>query len=190
MTTKLKILLDVDGVLANFTRAFLDYFGNGATDADITQWDIVKALADGPHALPVDAYRQFGEDVGRLNLCSTIQPYPGSRDFVDTLRALGHEVVACTSPMNAAWLSQRAAWLERHFDIKVKHQIHCSDKSRIEGDVLIDDNWEHCHDFVRGRGQQRFALLFDRPWNQPPVASRQMRRVANYAHILELVGEQ
>lgn len=155
----MRILLDCDGVLAHFTKTFLDFCGSAATDEDITQFDIVKALG-----LPADTYAKFGADVGRLNLCSIIPAYPGAREFVQRLQAK-HEVIACTSPFNTDWLSQRGAWLERHVGIPLKQQVQCKDKALIRGDVLIDDSWQNCEAWAEANPSGK-TICFSQPWNR------------------------
>jgi 5'(3')-deoxyribonucleotidase len=174
---RLRILLDCDGVLAHFTRTFLEYFGSTARDEDINRFDIAKALG-----MPADSYARFGADVGWLNLCSVIPPYPGARAFVAALQAR-HDVYACTSPLNAAWLSQRAAWLERHVGIPLKQQIHCADKSLVAGGVLIDDAIHNCAAFP-GR-----SILFAQPWNAEGAPdSPGVKRLDGYAAVLAELG--
>jgi 5'(3')-deoxyribonucleotidase len=65
--------------------------------------------------------------------------------------------------MNAAWLTQRAEWLEA-FGVPLDQQIHTHCKHALSGtwDILIDDRAENCEAFERAGGR---AFCIATPYN-------------------------
>jgi 5'(3')-deoxyribonucleotidase len=188
----MKILLDCDGVLKHFTKTFLEFCGSSATDEDITQFDICKALG-----LPGDSYARFGNAIAPQQLCAAIPSYPGARQFVAALQAR-HEVYACTTPFNVPWLSQRGAALEA-LGIPLKRQIQCADKAMVRADLLIDDKTESCIEFGAVNGamltRRRLAILFAQPWNalktdfdRAHLAAYGVKRLDGYDAVLRELG--
>lgn len=180
------VLVDVDGVLANFGSSILTALGlqDQYCAADIKQFDIQKALN-----LQEDCYAQYGRLVDLHQLCLTMPPYEGARTFVQRLQSK-HTVYACTSPLKEAesWLSQRSAWLNREVGIDLKHQIFCTDKSMVRGDILIDDKPEHCRNFAGANGamlsRKLCSVLFAQPYNEPiDDFDRTLRECYNIARI-------
>src|SRR5690242_16199550 len=90
------ILLDIDGVVANFDKIILDYFSqNHNIKIDLGQETDLWDVSDFPEV------RHLSEEVwdyilGTKDLIRNIELYPGAKDFVHNLRSLGH-VIACTS---------------------------------------------------------------------------------------------
>jgi 5'(3')-deoxyribonucleotidase len=151
------ILVDCDGVLSDFSGACLDLaaekFNVYAVEADITQWDIAKAI--GCPGLYPEVSRRVIEN----EFCYRLRPHVGGLDFLRELETLvGKEnVLVCTSPWNAEWMSQRAAWLEDVARVPLARQIQCSRKDLVSG-YLVDDRASTISE--RGSG---FCIA--RPWN-------------------------
>jgi len=100
----------------------------------------------------------------------------GAREFVDALRAEGHDVFFLTSHWRGAkhWVVQREARLKADWsncDVVFAHN-----KARCMFDFLIDDKVEN----VLSVGAA--GVLFDQPWNQH--APSYVRRVKSYDEIL------
>lgn len=161
--TKL-ILIDQDGVLADFERGFYAAWQAGGH----------------PHpALPLEQRRSFyvrDDYPAKLRAeVEAIYTAPGFyRDLpaitgaVDALTALleqGHDVRICTSPLNQYrnCVPEKFEWVERHLGSQfVSRIIVTKDKTIVRGDVLVDDkpnvtgsflpSWQH--------------VLFDQPYNR------------------------
>lgn len=172
MTTRsnpLRILCDADGVLVDFVALCLDYvaknYGLSYRREAIDKWDCMAALG-----FPTE-WPRFAAAVGPLELCRKMQPMPtgmpgGAAAFLVALEAIG-EVKIATTPMNSAWLSQRAEWLEEHLAVPLSRQIHLHDKDILAGgargaDVLIDDKVENCEAFTAAGG---VAFCIATPYN-------------------------
>lgn len=159
-TRTLRILCDVDGVLADFVGLVLDYVqrntGLSYLHSAVDEWDMFKCLGLEEH------WPHFRKQCDELALCRTMRELPGAREFYAALQTIG-EVKVCTTPMTCAWLSQRAEWLVE-FGVPFEHQIQIRDKHELAGawDVLIDDKAENCEAFMRAGG---VAFCIATPYN-------------------------
>lgn len=158
------ILIDQDGVLADFERGFY-----GA-------W---QAGGQSHKALPLEDRRSFyvrddypahlREAVEAIytapGFYRSLPPIAGAIESVKALLALGHDVRICTSPLNAYrhCVLEKYEWVERHLGSEsVARIIVTKDKTLIHGDVLIDDKPQ-----ITGICTPTWRqLLFDQPYNR------------------------
>jgi 5'(3')-deoxyribonucleotidase len=166
------VLVDVDGVLADFQNAVLqlvNYEVGGAHEpADVTEWSIKNALG------LTDA--QWSWVCDRIELpgfAFHLEPYPGAVEAVLKL-AKCSEVYFVTSPWasSVTWTHDRTQWLRKYFGKTLGPRvIHTAHKSLVAGDVLIEDKmsnaaeWGRAGEAVSWQGD-RFAVLWDRPYNR------------------------
>jgi 5' nucleotidase, deoxy (Pyrimidine), cytosolic type C protein (NT5C) len=138
----LKIVLDADGVMRNFTVGALaiikELTGKSFSLVDVTAFNFSKALG-----LTGDETQAVMTAIStRRGFVTGLPPYPEARQGVRRLRELG-DVVCVTSPwespwgMNPWWKDESEAWLALHFGIDVVHHAH--DKSTYEADLFVDD---------------------------------------------------
>ncbi|XP_028910590.1 5'(3')-deoxyribonucleotidase, mitochondrial [Ornithorhynchus anatinus] len=163
----LRVLLDMDGVLADFEGGFLRKFR--------------ARYPDNPF-VPLEDRRGFwvSEQYGRLrpdlsekaisiweskNFFMDLDPLPGAVEAVKEMANLENtDVFICTSPIKKYQYCpyEKYAWVEKHFGHEFLEQIVLTqDKTVISADLLIDDRpditgaepnpiWEHilftaCH---------------------------------------------
>lgn len=145
-----RVLLDVDGVLADFHTPCLDlinrYGGTKHSMNDLSEWDLFNALGIDPEVkhLVYEYMKQPG-------WCRQIGVYPEAKEGVARLREVA-DVYVVTSPMNGpTWTHERDRWLMYHFGFTTKQIVHTSAKYLCAGDALIDDKidnllkWKRCH---------------------------------------------
>lgn len=140
---RLKVVMDVDGVLADFTSRVISLVnsecGKRFTSRDVRTWEIFDSLDVGPGVrnLVYDIMRGPGG-------CKHLSPYPGAREGMAKLREVA-DVIVATCPLSGSmwWTFEREEWLETHFGIPKALVHHVHDKSHIHGDVLVDDNPRH-----------------------------------------------
>lgn len=131
-------LVDVDGVLANFAKAFLAHAnkvtGLHRTVEDVLDWEMLKLY-------PADSWDEISAGVAQEGFCYGLEVLPGAREGIRTLRSLG-TVLAVTSPWSSrSWCWERTSWLEDNFGFSSKDVLHVSGerKALVRGDMLIDD---------------------------------------------------
>ena len=148
---KLKLALDADGLLRNFTAGALvvveEVTGRKFTPVDVTAFNFTKALG-----LSEDASRAVMKSISsRRGFVTSLPPYPQARQGVRRLRELG-DVFCVTTPWdgpsgkNPWWCDESESWLALHFGIDVVH--HAADKTGYEADVFVDDKSSHVRDWL------------------------------------------
>jgi len=169
------VLLDVDGVLADFVGASLrflrDRFGLHYTPEQVTEWNLERALKLEPHV-----YKALCAEFEREDFCTDIEPYPGAVDGVWALRDAGCRVLAVTAPWwsSPTWVHDRSQWLVQHLGFRRDDLHHTSNKASVRGDVLVEDKpetiaaWKVEHPMGAG-------ILWDRPHNRTWPATDMVR---------------
>ncbi len=185
MSTKPRVLLDVDGVLADFVGGVLAILGSRfdiwRKPEEITEFDLSKSL--GLHPDIVTAL--FGEITNRQRFAADLAVYPGAVDGVRRLHEIA-DVYVVTSPWNSnpTWTHDREAWLARHFDIPHSHVVHTSAKHLVCGDLLVDDKtstlveWSNAH-------PGGFAVQWQTPHNRLDGWKR--RTATSWSELLDFV---
>lgn len=157
------ILIDMDGVLADFERGFLE------------AWK--KKFPNHPH-IPLDERKTFSVfddypsnlrgDVGKIarepGFFQNLHEIDGGKEAINEIAGLGHEVFVCTKPIDRYenCVLEKYHWITEHLGYEwTKRVIVTKDKTLIYGDILIDDRPEH-----KGlREPSWIHVLFDRPYN-------------------------
>lgn len=187
MKRKLKIALDVDGVLADYTagalRVIEEVTGRRYVSADVTEFDIIRSLGlsegEGRAYMEAITTRQF--------FAATLSPYPNARQGVRQLRALG-DVFCVTAPsdFNPWWRAERDAWCATHFGIDVVH--HAEDKSMYEADVFVDDRSKHVNAWL-GAWPDRTAVFWRTPHNVNETVPLGAHSIGSWAVLYQVVLE-
>ena len=160
----MRILLDVDGILANCVESALSVLnrqtGRNHTSADISTFEF-SCIASAAEETAM--WAAFSETPG---LVLGIPEYAWNVDAANKMRALGHQVCAVTTPRwdCPRWCYERAQWL-RDRGFLHSEIVFTSDKSRIVGDVLVDDRFENVRDWQASHPHGR-SILLDQPWNR------------------------
>ena len=159
---KPRLLLDVDGVLANFDEALFDVLveigGPRYTAHDMKGWFIEDQIDE--------AFRPELRRRMRLpGFCSGLEPYPGVVEAVTRLNTVA-DVYFVTAAMYDApfWMWEREQWLVRTFDVHARQILFAHAKFLVQGDVFVDDRPKNAelwhHHFPLGK-----AFLWDQPYN-------------------------
>lgn len=188
------ILVDADGVLADFTGAYLGVVesitGCRARHEDVTSYHIhqcpwfVELAAKTPglkkHVAAIVTHER--------GFCLGIDALPGAAPGLESLREAGHHVICVTSPWHGPhWHHERVEWLREHMGFVPEDVVFCSKKYLVRGDVLVDDRYENVDKWPGGLG-----LLWDQPWNRAFKTSGAgllaPRRVTSWAEVLRLAA--
>lgn len=169
---EMPVLIDVDGVIANFCGAVALYIED-KFNLKIDQSKIYGDVRNEAGGLWDDECEAFIRSDGfALNL----EEFPGAVDAVKEIMEK-HEVVFVTSPYGESktWCYDRYNWLNERFDITRDDIIFCRDKRFVQGVSLIDDRFENIQDWARFNN--RMGILFDRPWNK-----KEQDELSEYRH--------
>lgn len=156
------VLLDCDGVLADFTGGVLKVVnkrsGTNWKPADVKTFKISENIGISNSLIY--------EIAGAAGFCMSLKPYPGAKEGVAELKRK-HDVYVVTSPITSSptWVYERTKWLKKHFSIDDDHVINASCKERINGDMLVDDKAENLERWKKQWPAAK-AFLWGRPWNE------------------------
>lgn len=141
------VLLDVDGVLANFIGRVCEIAssitGRAHKPEDIKQFSFAAELG-----LTPEQKREVHGFIEKTGFWRNLEPYPEAIEGVRLLRAMRDvEITIVTSPWNSCrtWLHEREEWLKQHFDIHHGDVIPTSKKHMVCGKILVDDKTETLH---------------------------------------------
>jgi len=129
------VLLDMDGVLVDWDRGFLQAWG-GRSAVDRSKDYAMEKCVPAEHMQEARAI--FHADGFFANL----PPMPGAVEAVKRMAEAGYEVLFCTSPVltSGGCPSEKFEWVRNHFGPGwVSKIVMTSDKTVVRGDVLIDD---------------------------------------------------
>lgn len=176
----MRVVLDVDGVIADFVGAVLDVrnaivFPPLSRD-HVKEWDMETLLPPGHR----DA---FFWHCGRPGFCARLAEFPSAIAALRELQRRGHEIVFATAPWNSpTWIEERTAWLQARFPGVEIH--HVKDKTGVHGDVFIDDKPEHVIAWSQAHPGAH-ARLWDAPYNR----ESNLRRLHNWPDALEMIAK-
>ena len=175
------ILLDQDGVLANYSNRLLEIWNEEHPDMPgppLTSMTMFETERHWP--------AQFQAEVDRIALrqgfFSSLAPLEGAIDGVNYLFRRGYDVRICTAPKrdyrNCAL--EKFEWVEKHLGFEMTNRVILTrDKTLVDGAMLIDDKpnitgvrvptWEH--------------VLFDQPYNRHVAGKRRV----NWGTIKEIL---
>lgn len=177
---KHRILLDADGVLADFngwcTNLINDLRGTNFVPEDCTTWDFSNLLGTDRRWKTKEAFWSL---VSSKGVVSELKPFPYAWFLVEQLGRLGDVwVVTSMMPSSPTWAHERVEWLGKHLGIDRHRVVFASDKSAVEGLVLIDDKVANLTEWqAGGKPLTRFPMLWERTysgygWYGPTVDMR------------------
>lgn len=179
------VLLDCDGILADFYAAALDTIAElSGVRHDLEalhHWEIFASIGDD------DLRERTYTAMNAPGYClERIQPMPEAAEGLARLRRAA-DVLIVTAPFrSASWPAERLRWLHEHLGVPADQVVFSARKHEVAGDLFVDDNpaqvqaWEAEH---RPRGG--VALVWDRPYNRRGVS---LERVGGWDDLLDRVA--
>ncbi len=185
-------------VAVDFDDVVVEFFA-GVIESVRQEYGVELAVTDNWSTQPLKQSHIFGEgrtwwDWLREHdwVWATYAPVDGAIGGITQLRQAGHYVEGLTSkPQWAEWVVWK--WLGRWrvpFN-SVTIVPEGADKSAFsDAAILIDDRDKNCLQWVDSC-DDRFAILYDRPWNQRMIVSGEERiEVAHdWQDVVQLVAE-
>ena len=180
---KPRVLLDVDGVLADFIGEFLRVVhretGVKVAHNDITTHEVVDSLPLGKtqadHVWHIFSMR---------NTAATMKPYPGAVEGAKKLMKVA-DVYFVTSPVKTSprWCYDRTSWLSKHFgEAQARRVAYTSEKHIVQGDFLVDDRADNLEGWAK-ESPTRTPILWGQPWNK----KSKLKRLSDWGTLLQVV---
>lgn len=147
------ILLDVDGVLADFVGAALKAHGRDGPVSRYDFWQDWGITAD-----------TFWEPLRGRDFWRTIRPYPWAKVLLAELRKLGTVYIATAPNRDPECIAAKLWWLKRHLNV-LSDDVMCGKHKWLMASpstILIDDGEHNVSAFVAAGGK---AILFPQPYN-------------------------
>jgi len=160
------VLLDCDGVLADFYRAAFDVIedltGVRHDISELRSWEIFQSIGD--RDLGDRTYNAMNEPGFCLE---RVHPLPGAVEGIARIRERC-DLFILTAPFRSGfWLHERLAWLETHMGIPRDSVVFARQKRLVRGDLFVDDNPHHVRSWDRNRractGE---GFVWDQPYNR------------------------
>jgi len=157
------ILVDMDGVLADFVLSYITIWNERYGDQHPMKRDMWS------YTIPDNAPAHLREQASAISyergFFLNLHPIPGGIEAIHELERLGHPVRLCTMPLegSAYVILEKQQWAERHLGRGWKQKtLIVPDKTLVHGRILIDDNPD-----IVGHQQPTWEhVLYDAPYNQ------------------------
>ena len=158
-----RVLLDVDGVLADFLNEFLE-FGNSLTGVrykkeDIKKWDIFSYFDE-------ENCKKCIKYLSDPGFAAGLEPYEGSKAALEKIKELA-ELFIVTVPVysSVTWVYERTMWLKKHFNINSDQIVYTASKELVTGDIFVDDRPEHVSAW-KHQNPSGIAILWSQEYNK------------------------
>ncbi|MDQ6215984.1 5'-3'-deoxyribonucleotidase [Achromobacter insolitus] len=175
------ILLDQDGVLADFEHAFIDAWHERHPNIPPVAFEDRKSFYIRQDYAP--ELRGLAEAIYTApDFIRNLPPVPGALEAVKELLALGMDVRICSSPLSQFenCVAEKYLWVEKHLGRDATNRlILTKDKTLVHGHLLIDDK-----PVIEGAVRPRWKhILFDAPYNRE-VSDRPRINWKNWRSVL------
>jgi 5'-nucleotidase len=182
MSSPKRILIDQDNVLADFDGSFLSIWRDRFPDRPFVPL-AERMVFYIRESYPADARADVEAIYTAPGFIRDLPPIPGAIEALQEMKAEGHIVRICTSPLSQYQncVEEKHAWVENHLGKEwVAAVILANDKTEIRGDTLIDDRPE-----VRGELEPEWEyVLFDRPWNRNVNTSKRLISWSDWRKVI------
>lgn len=161
---RVRILIDVDGVLLDFVGACCDRL-------DRDKKEVFNRLRYERLDEVFHNWESLSAVVSRIDFHDRMHWLKDARGMLDNLRGQGHKLVALTAPWvsSPTWCHDRIKKLEPA-GFSPKEIIFCpqGQKKFVDGDVLIEDTLQTAIDWrvMRAEGGNELAIVVEQPWNE------------------------
>lgn len=157
-----EILVDCDGVLADFTAYTLKCIGAKLAIEDITRYEVRTFLSPEEDAKALALWKD-------ADWWESMPPIEGAQAGMSRLEGECCIPIILTAPWVSCkgWEWARRAWLKKHFGITHNEVLIGSRKFQVEAAMLIEDSHDKLHAWAsRWAHRGGVPILFDAPYNR------------------------
>lgn len=161
----MRILIDMDGVIADFDGEFIKRWRERHPDKFYIPLEERTAFYV-KDQYPEELKPLVAEILLEPGFFREMMPMNGAKDALLEMELMGHELFICTSPLSTYknCVLEKFEWVDQFLGPEwVKRIVLTKDKTIVKADVIIDDkpeitgvestpSWEH--------------ILYDRPYNR------------------------
>lgn len=186
---KPRVLLDIDGVLGDFTASALK-IGNKLVGTefavdDVVFWDFCDLPGWEPYE---DA---IWEEIKKPGFARNMVVYPGASEAVRHLKTIADvRIVTSSMGISEPFCFERLAWLDENFGIPWKKVVYAYEKSPYAGDFFVDDKVANVQGWLEENGTKATAaVLWTQPYNQAAdIHHPKLHRFNDWDKLIKLVG--
>jgi hypothetical protein len=177
----MKIALDVDGVLADVIKSWLNYSNTirpKISKNEITDWDFWKKFEINRY----DFYAELSSCWKNWNSIPTTEENLSS--VTKNLSNIGQvDIVTARERSTDSFVKN---WLE-YYDVSYDNYVSVIDgpmKADLDYDVFIDDSPLNASNFLK---QNKNVILYSQPWNRN-VSDNRIHRISNLSEVVEKIN--
>ena len=155
----MKLLLDMDGVIVNFTGGLMKLFPEIEFDGHPTSWDIHDFVG-----VPKDEmWRRI--DAGGADFWANLAEFPWTDEVISLVESTSEWFISTSPSLDPSCSAGKLQWLHERFGRGFTNYFLGSKKWMLAKPhhVLIDDS-DNNVELFRGEGGR--AILFPQPWNK------------------------
>lgn len=179
----MRLGIDLDGVVANFTKGWMDFynaeFGTDFALEDSKNWG---DLVDLTHFEHIGQFWRWAGNLDGHSVFYHLEPYPGALEAIQRLSDEGHEIVIITSKPRFAY-DDTHTWIERNA-IPADETYILEDKWVVHADVYLDDGPHILPDLVRERPESTICR-YVRAWNAPVEGAVDVADFDEFREVVE-----
>lgn len=189
----MKIMIDVDDVLADFNGAFIDLshelFGT-PKDVEITEWDFYRCIPGLTREMEQEVWNIIKN---RENFYETLKPFAREEDFSllrEVILSKRYEIFFVTSRFPVRGRSveeQTCRWIKRHIGGSISPLVYVTSKKgalceKMNISIALDDAPHHidnliCHGIS--------VVVMDWPHNRQFVDLPRVKNLKEFFHVVE-----
>jgi len=156
----MKILLDVDGVVADMLPYIISYAKLEISIEDIRHWNFFLDLNESDLVKAKEAMVSY-------DFWRSLPIIEGAHEGVKTLESYGHDVYWLTALYRPCldYPRARIEWLEENFDVHQDNIVITRTKALVSGDIFIDDKIENLDSWA-GANKEGLAFLHEYHYNK------------------------
>ena len=152
-----RIIVDLDGVLANFCKAALSAY-NINPNTKIEKWNFFEDFGL--------TEKEFWAGIRGKSFWFNIEPMPWMNDLITYIKDTGIPWIVATSPCrDYDCYSGKVEWLEKHLDLNYTQDAMIGSRKYLMANrdtILIDDSGRNCNKFIEYGGH---SILFPATYN-------------------------